>query len=713
MTRQPKSQTPTASPRAAKTAPDTDGGVIYDETDTDELDEAEPAAPPLPEAAPIEWNESPGVTPGLKGAEVIKAFVKHLPNQPGVYRMMNEAGDVLYVGKARSLKKRVTNYAQGRGHTNRITRMIRETANMEFVTTRTETEALLLEANLIKRLKPRFNVLMRDDKSFPHILITGEHEAPAIMKHRGARSRKGDYFGPFASGGSVGRTINVLQRAFLLRTCTNATYEGRTRPCLLYQIKRCSAPCTGEISLEDYAGLVDEARSFLSGRSQAVKAQLVSTMQEASTNLDFERAAVYRDRLSALSHVQSHQGINPQTVEEADIFAIHADGGLACIQVFFFRTGQNWGNRAYFPRADSAMEPGEILGAFISQFYDDKPTPKMVLISEEFEDRELLAEALSTRAGHKVTISRPVRGEKRELVDQVRHNAREAHGRHLAETASQTRLLEGVANTFGLARPPRRIEVYDNSHIMGTNAVGGMIVAGPEGFVKNQYRKFNIRSTEITPGDDFGMMREVMQRRFSRLVRDHSDEAPIEHSPAITAPDSSETAGDILPEPSTEALPDHGALPAWPDLILIDGGQGQMSAVRAILDELGVADKVNAIGIAKGMDREAGRERFFMLGRQPFTLPPRDPVLYFIQRLRDEAHRYAIGSHRARRKREMVKNPLDEIAGIGPARKRALLLHFGTAKAVSRAGVDDLLSVEGISATTAELVYNHFHEDKR
>ena len=687
------------SPKSSQSAAPADGGVIYEETDADE-DEQDAADAPLPadvaSVAGIEWNESPGVTPGLKGAEVIQAFVRHLPNQPGVYRMMNEAGDVLYVGKARSLKKRVTNYAQGRGHSNRITRMIAQTTNMEFVTTRTETEALLLEANLIKRLKPRFNVLMRDDKSFPYILITGDHEAPAIFKHRGARSRKGAYFGPFASAGAVGRTINALQRAFLLRTCTDSVYESRTRPCLLYQIKRCAGPCTGEIDAEGYGRLVDEAKDFLSGRSQAVKAQLATAMQAASEDLDFERAAVYRDRLSALSHVQSHQGINPQTVEEADVFAIHHDAGMACIQVFFFRTGQNWGNRAYFPKADPSLAPGEILGAFIGQFYDDKPAPRMILVSDDFEDRELLAEALGVRMERKTTISVPQRGEKRELVEQVLNNAREAHGRNLAETASQTRLLQGLAETFNLAHPPRRIEVYDNSHIMGTNAVGGMIVAGPEGFVKNQYRKFNIKSTEITPGDDFGMMREVMQRRFSRLLKEHGDAGP-------SLPDSADDPDSASPS----------GMPAWPDLVLIDGGKGQMSAVRTILEDLGIADKITAIGVAKGMDREAGRERFFIEGKPDFTLPPRDPVLYFVQRLRDEAHRFAIGSHRARRKKEMVANPLDEIAGIGPTRKRALLHHFGTAKAVSRAGIDDLLAVEGISRAVAELVYNHFHEENR
>ncbi|AIK43747.1 excinuclease ABC subunit C [Brucella anthropi] len=612
--------------------------------------------------------------------------MKRLPNNPGVYRMFNSDGDVLYVGKARNLKKRVSNYARGIGHSNRITRMIRETVTMEFVVTRTETEALLLEANLIKRLRPRFNVLMRDDKSFPYILLTGNHRAPGIFKHRGARSRKGDYFGPFASAGAVGRTINALQRAFLLRTCTDSVFETRTRPCLLFQIKRCSGPCTHEISDEDYAELVNEAKAFLSGKSQSVKDHLATAMQAASADLDFEHAAVYRDRLAALSHVQSHQGINPQTVEEADVFAIHQEGGMTCIQVFFFRTGQNWGNRAYFPKADSSLGPAEVLGAFLSQFYDDKPCPRLVLLSETVEEQSLIAEALSTRAGHKVQVNVPQRGEKKDLVDHALTNAREALGRRLAETSSQARLLQGMAETFGLSQPPRRIEVYDNSHIMGTNAVGGMIVAGPEGFVKNQYRKFNIRSTDITPGDDFGMMREVIERRFSRLVKEHG------------TPE----------EPADAEVTD--TFPAWPDVILIDGGQGQVGAVRQILGELGISHLVNAIGIAKGVDREAGRERFFVEGKQAFTLPPRDPVLYFIQRLRDEAHRFAIGTHRARRKKEMVKNPLDEIAGIGPSRKRALLHHFGTAKAVSRAAVADLMQIEGISEAMAKTIHDHFRD---
>jgi len=671
-----------------------DGGILYDESDDVEDDiETEGDAAALPVAG-IDWNESATNETGLKGAELIAEFVKRLPNAPGVYRMFNEAGDVLYVGKARSLKKRVSNYALGRVHSNRIAQMVRQTANMEFVTTRTETEALLLEANLIKRLRPRFNVLLRDDKSFPYILITGDHRAPAIFKHRGARARKGDYFGPFASASAVGRTINSLQRAFLIRTCTDSVFETRTRPCLLYQIKRCSGPCTHEISDAGYAELVQEAKDFLSGRSQNVKAHMASEMNAAADDLDFERAAIYRDRLAALSHVQSHQGINPAGVEEADVFAIHHEGGISCIQVFFFRTGQNWGNRAYFPKADPQLTGAEVLNAFLAQFYDDKPVPRQILLSETIEEIELLSAALSEKAGHKVAILVPQRGEKRDLVDHVVANAREAHGRKLAETASQSRLLEGFKETFKLSYVPTRIEIYDNSHIMGTNAVGGMVVAGPEGFVKGQYRKFNIKSTDITPGDDFGMMREVMTRRFSRLLKE-------EGKPDRSLTSAEASAADAADMP----------FPAWPDVILIDGGQGQMTAVRAILEELGITDSVTAIGVAKGVDRDAGRERFFPPGHESFTLPPRDPVLYFIQRLRDEAHRFAIGSHRARRKKEMVKNPLDEIGGIGPSRKRALLQHFGTAKAVSRAALSDLMAVDGISEAVARQVYNHFHDD--
>ncbi len=641
--------------------------------------------------------ESPGTempAPVPKGVEVIADQVKRLPLGPGVYRMLDENGDVLYVGKARSLKKRVTSYTRLQGQSNRIIRMILSTASMEFVVTRTETEALLLEANLIKRLRPRFNVLLRDDKSFPYILITGDHDAPAIIKHRGARKRKGDYFGPFASAGAVDRTINALQKAFLIRNCADSYYENRSRPCLLYQIKRCAGPCTNEIDPADYSGLVAEAKSFLSGRSGLIKTDLVKQMEAASENLDFERAAIYRDRLSALSHVQSQQGINPQTVEEADVFAVHQEGGQTCIQVFFFRTGQNWGNRAYYPKADKSLEEISVLESFLAQFYDDKPAPRLILLSHTLEEQELLATALSEKTERKVAVQTPQRGEKRELVEHALTNAREALGRRLAETSSQTRLLEGVAEAFGLAKTPRRIEVYDNSHIMGTNAVGGMIVAGPEGFAKGHYRKFNIKSQDIVPGDDYGMMREVLTRRFSRLLKENSDEAP----------------GAIQPEQMTEGTEkDASDVPAWPDLVFIDGGLGQLNAVRETLKELGITG-VPLVGIAKGPDRDAGREKFFIPGKDSFMLPERDPVLYFVQRLRDEAHRFAIGTHRARRKKDITKNPLDDIAGIGPTRKRALLRHFGTAKAVSKAGVDDLSSVPGISEAIAKLVYDHFHE---
>ena len=637
----------------------------------------------------IDWDNGNFSNNDLKltGAPLIQEFVKNLPNKPGVYRMFDKEGNVLYVGKARNLKKRVSNYARGHGHNNRIARMIRATHYMEFVVTSTETEALLLEANLIKRLRPRFNVLLRDDKSFPYIIITRDTRAPAIYKHRGARSRKGDYFGPFASAGAVTRTINAMQRAFLLRTCTDSVMESRTRPCLLYQIKRCSAPCTYEISDADYMKLVDEAEAFLSGKSQAIQDNMAKIMREAADTLDFERAAVYRDRLSALSHIQGHQEINPQTIDEADVFAIAQQGGMTCIQVFFFRTGQNWGNRSYFPKADPSISTSEVLGAFLAQFYDDKPVPKLILLSEHVEEEELLTSALSEKAGRKVTISVPQRGERKALAEHALTNAREALGRRLAETSTQDKLLQGVAETFGLKKVPRRIEVYDNSHIMGTNAVGGMIVAGRDGFIKNQYRKFNIRSTGITPGDDFGMMKEVIDRRFKRLIKDHG----------LSAPQGDDADND-------------DSFPAWPDIILIDGGEGQMTVVHQMLKELGIDDVVTAIGVAKGVDREAGRERFFISGRAPFMLPPRDPVLYFLERLRDEAHRFAIGTHRIKRKKEMMKNPLDEVEGIGPARKRALLGHFGTAKAVAGAAVEDLMKVEGISATTAQQIHDHFNE---
>ncbi|MXN63378.1 excinuclease ABC subunit UvrC [Stappia sp. GBMRC 2046] len=658
---------------------------------------------------PVHFEAAPAPRESeLSGAEVIAHFVKHLPMGPGVYRMLDRDGEVLYVGKARSLKKRVTSYTRLQGQPNRIMRMILATASMEFVTTNTETEALLLEANLIKRLRPRFNVLLRDDKSFPYILVTGDHEAPALVKHRGARRRKGGYFGPFASAGAVNRTINALQKAFLIRNCTDSFYANRTRPCLLHQIKRCAAPCTGEISLDDYAGLVAEAKSFLSGKSQLIKTELARQMERAAENLDYEQAAVYRDRLAALSHVQSHQGINPQSVEEADVFAIHQEGGQSCIQVFFFRTGQNWGNHAHFPKADKSLDEREVLQSFLTQFYDDKPCPRLVLLSHDVEERELLSLALSERSGHRVEVAVPKRGEKKELADYAAKNAREALGRRLAETSSQARLLKGVGEVFDLKAPPRRIEVYDNSHIMGTNAVGCMIVAGREGFAKAQYRKFNIKSEELTPGDDYGMMREVMTRRFSRLLKEHGEERnkpePEDAKTNATAP-----APDGASEDATTEDAGNEAMPAWPDLVFIDGGLGQLNAVREILQELGI-DDVPLVGIAKGPDRDAGREKFFVPGRDSFMLPERDPVLYFVQRLRDEAHRFAIGTHRARRKKDIARSPLDEIAGIGPTRKRALLRHFGTAKAVSKAGIEDLTTVPGISETVAKLIYDHFHE---
>ena len=676
-----------------------DGGDLPPEADLVEDDE-ESSLPELEDAA-----AEPGTDLGIElennplaaGRAAILRYGKLAPTAPGVYRMIDARGDVLYVGKAKSIRKRVLSYARPTGLDTRIERMVAATAAMEFVSTRTETEALLLEANLIKRLRPRFNVLLRDDKSFPYILITSDHWAPQILKHRGARNRKGHYFGPFASVWAVNRTITALQRAFLLRSCSDAFFESRTRPCLLHQIKRCSAPCTNEIEFSAYSELVREATAFLSGRSRAIKEELAADMEQAAEAMDFERAAIYRDRLAALSAVQSTQGINPRGVEEADVFAIHQDGGFSCIEVFFFRTGQNWGNRAYFPKADRALGPGEVLGAFIAQFYDDKPSPSAILLSHDVEERALLAEALSTRASRRIDISVPRRGEKKELVDHALANAREALARKLADTSSQQRLLTALAETFGLSRMPQRIEVYDNSHIQGSNAVGGMIVAGPEGFRKNQYRKFNIRSADIAPGDDFGMMREVLQRRFRRLL----DEAPrIDTGEAVAAA----FAGDQEPEAVSDS--------PWPDLVLIDGGQGQLTAARETLGELGITD-VPLVGVAKGLDRDAGRETFFVPGRAPFKLPPRDPLLYFIERLRDEAHRFAIGSHRARRKKGIREAGLQEIPGIGPTRKRALLHHFGTLKAIERASAADLAAVPGINAETARKIYDFFHDQAK
>jgi excinuclease ABC subunit C len=577
--------------------------------------------------------------------------------------------------------------------------MIAATAALEFVSTATETEALLLEANLIKRLRPRFNVLLRDDKSFPYILITADHWAPQILKHRGARTRQGNYYGPFASVWAVNRTITALQRAFLLRSCSDPFFESRTRPCLLYQIKRCSGPCTREIDFAEYGKLVREANAFLSGKSRAVKDALAAEMEKASGTLEFERAAIYRDRLAALSAVQSHQGINPRGVEEADVFAVHQAGGFSCVEVFFFRTGQNWGNRAYFPKADRSLAAGEVLGAFLAQFYDDKPCPRCIFISHEIEERALLAEALSTKSGHKVEVNVPQRGEKKDLVDHALANAREALARKLADSSSQRRLLELLADVFALPRPPRRIEVYDNSHIQGSNAVGAMIVAGAEGFQKNQYRKFNIRAADLVPGDDFGMMREVLSRRFKRLMNEAPRPMPGASSPGAQAGEAIDIAGS----------PDGDAASPWPDLVVIDGGRGQLSAAQETLTALGIID-VPLVAVAKGPDRDAGMETFFVPGRDPFKLKPRDPVLYFIERLRDEAHRFAVGSHRIRRRRDIREAGLQEIPGIGPTRKRALLHHFGTLKAIERAAPADLAKVPGISAETARKIYDFFHE---
>jgi excinuclease ABC subunit C len=688
---------------------------IAEDDDEQSLPEADEA-----DSAKLELDPDEGSL--AAGRDAIIHYAKLAPSRPGVYRMLDGRGDVLYVGKAKNIKKRVTAYARPTGLDTRIERMIAATRRLEFVVTRTETEALLLEANLIKRLRPRFNVVLRDDKSFPYIVITTDHWAPQILKHRGARSRPGRYYGPFASVWAVNRTINALQRAFLLRSCSDPFFESRTRPCLLYQIKRCSAPCTKEIDFPDYGALVREANEFLSGRSKAVKEEMATDMEKASDALDFERAAIYRDRLAALSAIQSHQGVNPRGVEEADVFAIHQQGGFSCVEVFFFRTGQNWGNRAYFPKADKTLGPGEILAAFLAQFYDDKPPPRCIFISHDIEDRALLSEALTTKSGHRVEVSVPQRGEKKDLVEHALANAREALGRKLAETSSQQRLLRQLAETFGLPRVPRRIEVYDNSHIQGSNAVGAMIVAGPEGFNKKEYRKFNIRSTELTPGDDFAMMREVLGRRFKRLMAEAprgqgADTAPAlpsgrERDELIGAGDVADAREELISfsPPPGEVQPNESEQPEspWPDLVLIDGGQGQLGIARDVLAELGA--EVPLVAIAKGPDRDAGRETFFLPGRDSFKLPPRDPVLYFVERLRDEAHRFAVGSHRIRRKRDLREAGLQEIAGIGPTRKRALLHHFGTLKAIERASVTDLMRVDGISAETARRIYEFFHE---
>ncbi len=626
--------------------------------------------PDIPETPDSQANALP-----LQAAELIADEARRAPDKPGVYRMYGEDGACLYVGKAKSLKKRVVQYAQGRFHTQRIGLMVSLTRSMELVVTASETEALLLESNFIKKLKPRFNVLLRDDKSFAELMIRRDHRAPQVRKHRGAHTIPGDYFGPFASTWAVNHTLNTLQKAFLLRSCSDSVYETRTRPCMLHQIKRCSAPCTGLISLEDYGDLVTEAEQFLRGKSRAVIGRLSQEMQAASDDLDFETAARVRDRIRALSAIAMENSVNADGVAEADVFALHAEGGQACVQVFFYRAGQNWGGRAYFPRVDKSDSDPEILAAFLGQFYEDKPVPRLILSNVRPHELELLEEAFSMKAEHRVEIARPQRGGKASLVDHALTNAREALGRKLAENSAQSKILDEVCEAFGLDARPERIEVYDNAHIQGTNAVGGMVVAGPEGFRKNQYRKFNIRGEDLTPGDDYGMMREVMRRRFGKMVKD-------------------EEAGEAVERP---------------DLLLVDGGAGQLAEVLAVMADLGV-DDIAVVGVAKGPDRDAGKEHFFMPGKPPFMLPLKSPALYYIQRLRDEAHRFANGAHAKRRSMDIKKNPLDEIEGVGPGRKKALLHAFGSAKGVSRASVADLVKVDGVNQSLAERIHGFFHK---
>ncbi len=611
----------------------------------------------------------------LTGGKLIQKYVRQLDASPGVYRMLDAQARVLYVGKARNLKARVSNYARPTGHSSRIARMISETAQMMFLTTKTETEALLLEQNLIKQLKPRYNVLLRDDKSFPNILVTTEHEFPQIKKHRGAKKEKGAYYGPFASAGAVNKSLNQLQRVFQLRNCSDAMFETRTRPCLQYQIKRCSGPCVGRISARDYRASVKDAERFLSGKSTEIQESLASQMAQASEAMEFERAAALRDRIRAMTQVQTNQGINPRTVSEADVIALHIEGGQACVQVFFIRANQNWGNRDFYPRISADHSHAEVLEAFVGQFYSSKEAPRQLILSHDIENVDLVSAALSEAAGRKVELIYPQRGEKFELVSGALRNAKESLALRMSETATQAKLLRGIAEAFDLDDAPKRIEVFDNSHIQGAHAVGAMIVSGPDGFLKNQYRKFNIRGDDLTPGDDFGMMKEVMTRRFTRLIKED-------------------------PERTSES---------WPDLLLIDGGAGQVSAVAEILETLGI-DDVPMVGVAKGVDRDHGKEEFYIRGRSVFALQRNDPVLYFVQRMRDEAHRFAIGTHRAKRAKAISANPLDDIAGIGASRKRALLAHFGSAKAVSRANLADLKAVDGISAAMAEKIYDFFHE---
>ncbi|OBY28774.1 excinuclease ABC subunit C [Leisingera sp. JC1] len=618
-------------------------------------------------------SETAPDSPVRTGYAVIQDYVKTLDASPGVYRMLDADSRVLYVGKARNLKARVSNYTRP-GNSPRIERMIALTASMMFLTTRTETEALLLEQNLIKQLKPKYNVLLRDDKSFPNILVAKDHAFPQIKKHRGARKQKGSYFGPFASAGAVNRTLNQLQKAFLLRNCSDSMFETRTRPCLQYQIKRCTAPCTGLISEEDYAASVRDAERFLSGRSTKIQEELAEQMMAASEAMEFERAAALRDRIKALTQVQTSQGINPRGVAEADVIGLHMDGGQACVQVFFIRANQNWGNQDFYPRVDADNSPAEIMEAFLGQFYSNKEPPRQLILSDGIENADLMEAALSEKAERKVELLVPQRGEKTELVAFAVRNARESLARRMAESATQAKLLRGLAEAFGLDGPPQRIEVYDNSHIQGTNAVGGMIVMGPDGFMKNAYRKFNIRGDDLVPGDDFGMMKEVLNRRFSRLLKE---------------------------DPAREKG-------LWPDLLLIDGGAGQVSAVAEIMEAHGVQD-IPMVGVAKGVDRDHGKEEFYRPGESVFALQRNDPVLYFIQRMRDEAHRFAIGTHRAKRAKAVSATPLDEVPGVGASRKRALLAHFGSAKAVSRANLADLKAVDGISEALAERIYDHFH----
>ena len=624
--------------------------------------------PPPPSADPVDPS------PSLQGVEVVRAFLRTLPEAPGVYRMINGRGDALYVGKAKSLKRRVVAYTRLEALPLRLQRMVSETVTMEVITTHTEAEALLLEANLIKKLKPRYNILLRDDKSFPYLVVRTDHPWPQVIKHRGARSVVGDYFGPFASAGAVNQTLGLLQRAFLLRTCSDAVFASRSRPCLLYQIKRCAGPCVERISQGDYQALVDQARAFLTGKSSDIQTALAARMEAHAEALEFEAAAVLRDRLRALSQIQGQKDTGLGTPEDADVIALHQGGGKTCIQVFFFRLGQNYGNRAYFPSHPPDADSGEILEAFLGQFYANKRPPKTVLLSQPLPNHDLIASALTLRAEHKVTLAVPQRGQRAKAMAHALTNAREALGRRLAETDAQATLLEGVAEVFGLDAPPQRVEVYDNSHIQGSHAVGAFIVAGPEGFNKSAYRTFSIRREGLTPGDDYAMMREVLERRFTRARKEDPDR-------------------------------DRGL---WPDLVLIDGGAGQLSATLETLAEVGVED-VAVVAIAKGPDRNAGRERFFMPGREPFSLPEGHPVLYFLQRLRDEAHRFAIGTHRGKRSRAIAGSPLDELSGIGPKRKKALLHHFGSARAVADAGISELQAIEGISASLAKKIYDHFH----